>query len=199
MWHLEIIFLVQLCTNTANTTEVHAASAHNLVLLFSHSKMKFAEVKFKRPIVPASMSPRPPETWLPTAFMSPQAATLSPADASLPPTHRQGALLPLPRPRLSHPPCATAASSPRAAVAPPRPPCSAPPALACPLTPRVPGAPAPRAPSVSPRSLPRPPLPCAARPAAGARSWCCACTRDTVCSLWLPKLCFAFIFVSLFL
>lgn len=94
---------MQLCTNTANTTEVHAASAHNLLLLFSHSEMKLAQVKFKRPMIPARMSPRPPETWLPTVFTSLQAVALSPVAVSLPPTFWQGALLSLPWPRLSRP------------------------------------------------------------------------------------------------
>lgn len=94
---------MQLCTNTANTTEVHAASAHNLVLLFSHSEMKFAQVKFKRPIIPARTSPRPPETWLRSVFTSLQAVALSPVAVSLPPTRWQGALLWLPWPRLSRP------------------------------------------------------------------------------------------------
>lgn len=175
---------MQLCTNTANTTEVHAASAHNLVLLFSHSEMKFAQVKFKRPIIPARTSPRPPETWLRSVFTSLQAVALSPVAVSLPPTRWQGALLWLPWPRLSRPllcHCCLltlrcrhtyvlsllGSSCPRAFLQPPR----------------VPRAPAP--------------LPGLQRVRGGGAEP--AHAMQFVCSLWLPELCFLFIFVSLFL
>lgn len=57
-----MLFLVERSTAAAKATVVHTASAHVLLLLFSHSKMKFVEVACKQQTTSASASPRPPET-----------------------------------------------------------------------------------------------------------------------------------------
>lgn len=198
-----MLFLMEHGTVAAKATEVHTASSHVLLLLFSQSKMKFVEVTCKQQIISARMSPRPPETWLLTShlFLTLQAVTPSSPVVSLPPTRSPGQ-------GWAGPACVAAGSSPPAPAVPTRPPHSSSPALACLLhTAVLPRCACSHPPSRclrqalvygqgSPSLRDHPPSPGSKPPWRG-----CAAYRgsDMVYSLWFSKLCFLFIFLSLFL